>query len=294
MKLNYIKTITCISAVASLALVSCHGNNNSSSTTPTGADTLTKATAQKGVDAADQDSETYLLPSPLQIASIFKNSGLTYQPGITAPFKDASKFNSQYEQALNMGIFSADLSYCILNKQSDDAVKYLNVVKALSDKLGFGSVFESNSFLKRFQGNMNNTDSLASLIAELQMETDTYLENNKQKYIGVIAFAGAWVESMHIGGEVYQKGKNAGVSSRISEQMNILEGLVKLLNKYQSSDTHIAGLLTELNVIKKAYDGYDEVKSYNPDSEQPVILTPEHIDQLGEVVKTLRSKFIAS
>jgi hypothetical protein len=126
------------------------------------------------------------------------------------------------------------------------------------------------------------------------METDTYLENNKQKYIGVIAFAGAWVESMHIGGSVYEKGKNTGVSSRISEQMNILEGLVKLLTKYQASDSHIAGLITDLKTIKTSFDGFDEVKSYNPDSEEPVALTPDHIGQLGAVIKTLRSKFVAS
>ena len=292
MKLNYIKQLGCLSIIASVALFSCHGNSNSATATTT-ADTLTKA-PQKGTDMADQDSETYLLPSPLQIASIFKNSGLTYQPGVTAPFKDAAQFNSQFEQALNMGIFSADLSYCILNKQNDDAVKYLNIVKSLSDKLGFGSVFESNSFLKRFQANMNSTDSLASLIAELQMQTDTYLENNKQKYIGVIAFAGAWVESMNIGGTVYEKGKSNSVSSRISEQMNILEGLEKLLKKYNASDSHIAGLITDLNTIKAAYDEFAEVKSYNPDSEQPINLTAEHVSQLGAMIKTLRSKFIAA
>lgn len=293
MKLHYFKPIAYLSVVASVALISCHGNNNSSAANST-ADSLTKATAQKGVDAADQDSETYLLPSPLQIASIFKNSGLTYEPGVTAGLKDASQFNSQYEQALNMGIYSADLSYCILNKQTDDAMKYLKIVKSLSDKLGFGSVFESNSFITRFQSNMNSTDSLASLIAELQMQTDTYLENNKQKYIGIIAFAGAWVESMNIGGTVYEKSKNQGISSRISEQMNILDGLIKLLKKYNASDTHIAGLVADLNTIKAAYGEFSEVKSYNPDSEQPITLTSEHVSQLGALVKTLRGKFVAA
>jgi len=290
MRINYFKTIAYVSVAVSLVFTSCHGNNASSSTSKASADTLTKENAQQ----ADQDSETYLLPSPLQIASIFKNSGLTFLPGIIAPIKDGSQFNSQFDRALNMGIYSADLSYCILNKQTDNAMKDLNVVKSLSDKLGFGSVFESNSFMNRFQVNMTSTDSLASLIAELQMETDTYLENNKQKYIGVIAFAGAWVESMSIGNFVYEKEKSTGVSSRISEQMNILEGLVKLLNKYQSADKNIAGLVAQLKDIKTSYDSFNEVKSYNPDSEQPVSLTPEHVSELGKAIQSLRSKFIAS
>ncbi len=292
MRRKYLNPLICLFAVGSLVLFSCHGDNGKSMNGG-GNDTIAKVNP-KSTQVEDQDSETYLLPSPLQIASIFKNSGLTFMQGLTATIKDGSQFNSQYEQALNMGLYSADLSYDVLNKQTDDAMKYLNVVKSLSDKLGFGSVFESNSFMKRFQANMSSTDSLAALIAELQMETDTYLENNKQKYIGVIAFAGAWVESMHIGGIVYQKEKNASVSSRISEQMNILEGLIKLLSKYQGSDSHIAGLITELKTIKTAYEAFDEVKTYNPDSEQPISLNAEHIGQLNDLIQTLRGKFVAA
>jgi len=292
MRINYLKTLACLSLVASVALYSCHGNG-SSSTDKTVADTLTKANVQKGVAPEDQDSETYLLPSPLQIASIYKSAGLSYEEGVSAPFKDAGVFNSQYERALNMGIYSADLSYYILNKQTDAANKDLALVKSLADKLGFGSVFESNSFLKRFQSNMNSTDSLASLIAELQMETDTYLENNKQKYIGVIAFAGAWVESMYIGDRVYEKDKSKGVSSRISEEMNILEGLTKVLGKYKDKDNNIPTLISQLKEIKDAFDSFDEVKSFNPDSEEPVSLTPEHVTQLGKLIQTLHGKFLA-
>ena len=288
---NYFKALGFILGVGTLVLFSCHGNNSNSIPPGTGSDS-TKSKSQ--VSAADQDSETYLLPSPLQIASIFKNSGLVYLPDLTAPIMDVSKYNSLYEQALNMGVYSADLSYCILNKQTDDALKYLKIVKSLSDKLGFGSVFESNSFMKRFEANMSSTDSLASLIADLQMETDTYLENNKQKYVGVIAFAGAWAESMHVGAKVYDKTKTDGVSSRISEQMNILGNLMKLLDKYKAADSHIAGLVDQLKTVQVAFAAFDEVKNYNEDSDKPVSLTPEHIAQLSALIEKVRSSFLAS
>lgn len=292
MRINYLKALTCLSVVGCVTLYSCHGNGSSSAATSS-SDTLTKPAVQKSAASQDQDSETYLLPSPLQIASIYKGSGLAYQEGLAAPFKDAGSFNSQYDRALNIGIYTADLSYFILNKQSDNAVKDLNIVKSLADKLGFGSVFESNSFLKRFQANMANTDSLASLIADLQMETDTYLENNKQKYIGAIAFAGAWVESMYIGDKVYEKDKSKSVSSRISEEMNILEGLVRVLGKYQDKDNNIPTLISQLKELKTTYEGFDEVKSFNPDSTEPVSLTADHVTQLGKLIEALHTKFLA-
>jgi hypothetical protein len=235
-----------------------------------------------------------LLPSPLQIASIFKNAGLVYFPGLTSPIKDASKYNSNFDAGVNMGIFSADLSYCILNKQTQESLDYLKTVKSLAEKLGFGSVFQTNSLMTRFQNNMGNTDSLAGVIADLQMETDSYLEQNKQKYIGVIAFTGAWVESMYIGSKVYEKGKSSNVSSRISEQMNILDNLIKLLNKYQKADDHIKGLAKDLQAIQDEYVTYTEVKNFNPDGDQPIILSPEHIAQVSSLVQDLRTKFIAN
>jgi len=273
--------------------MSCHHDSGSASGVMPGNDSL-NSTKKNADMSADQDSETFLLPSPLQIASIFKNAGLSYIPGLTSTVKDASQYNNTFDEAINTGIFSADLSYCVLNKQTQPALDYLKTVKSLSDKLGFGSVFQSNSLMTRFQNNMGNTDSLASVIADLQMETDSYLEANKQKYVGVIAFTGAWIESMYVGSKVFEKGKSTNVSSRISEQMNILDNLIKLLNKYQSADTHIKGLLTDLQVIQNNYAGYSEVKSYNPDSDQTITLTPEHLAQISGLVQDLRNKLIAS
>jgi hypothetical protein len=293
MRRNYISLLLCVFGLSALVLISCHHENGPSGNTVPGADT-SKSANKAAEMAADQDSETFLLPSPLQIASIFKNAGLVFFPGLTSAVKDAAQYNSTFDAAINMGIFSADLSYCVLNKQTQEALDYMKVVKSLSEKLGFGSVFQSNSLMNRFQNNMGNTDSLASVIADLQMETDSYLEANKQKYVGIIAFCGAWVESMYVGSKVYEKGKSSNVSSRISEQMNILDNLEKLLVKYETADAHIKGLVTDLDAIQKEYAAYSEVKNFNPDGDQPISLTPEHIAQISSLVQDLRAKFIAS
>jgi hypothetical protein len=293
MKRNYVSLLLCIFGLGAFILSSCHHESSSDKQLIPGKDSTASAAKSAQMDI-DQDSESFLLPSPLQIASIFKNAGLVYFPGLTSTVKDASQYNSTYDEAVNMGIFSADLSYCILNKQTQEALDYLKVVKSMAEKLGFGSVFQSNSLMQRFQNNMGNTDSLAGVIADLQMETDSYLEANKQKYVGVIAFCGAWIESMYVGSKVYEKGKSSNVSSRISEQMNILDNLIKLLNKYQSADAHIKGLAKDLQDIQNEYAAYSEVKNFNPDGDQPIALTPEHIAQISSLVQDLRSKFIAS
>src|ERR1700692_3361358 len=54
-----------------------------------------------------EETPSYTLPSPLQIASIFKKSGLKYYPNIANPFENASKYNAgKINQALNLGVYS--------------------------------------------------------------------------------------------------------------------------------------------------------------------------------------------
>lgn len=275
-----------------ILMTACHSNNSSSSAASSKDSTLAKTAPTVAPPA--EDSVNVLLPSPLQIGSIFKNAGLVYMPGITDSIKETSQFNSTYSQAINMGIYGADLSYCVLNKKTQDALNYMKLLHSLGDKLGFGNVFESNSLAKRFQDNLNSEDSLTSIIADLQMNADTYLTTNKQQYISAVTFAGAWVESMYIGSKVYEQKKNANISERISEQMNILDNLVKTLNQYKGQDSHIGAMVSSLKAIEENYNNYAEVKSSNPDNDQLAKLSDEHIDQIRKEIQQLRKEFIMS
>jgi hypothetical protein len=292
MKVKKLKLQICLLAVVSLAFFSCQ-NNQSGTSSSKDADSLAKASSQPAAAKPGEDTENYSLPSPLQLASIMvKSAGFKYMPDICSPIKNGAQFNSHYQMALNLGIYSTDLSYCLINKKNDDGSKYLNEVKILSDQLGFGEIFKSNSLVTRFQNNIDIPDSVASLIGELQMGIDTYLEENNQKYINSIAFSGALVESMYIGGSVYEKTKNPGEGSCITEQMDIMDGLIKLLTKNQSFDNNIPGLITQLKGISSMYNSFDEVKTKSDN--KPLILTPDHISQINKAITDLRGKFIAS
>jgi hypothetical protein len=284
-----ILSLLSVSGIAVSLLTSCHGNGNSNSSTNPADTVKTKTKA----DTANVTS-TVMLPSPLQIGSIFKNAGLTYMTGLTNAVKSNSQYNSTYSEAVNMGVYGADLTYCVLNKQSQESLDYLKTLHALADKLGFGNVFEANDVAKRFQANLSSDDSLASIIADIQMDADTYLTTNNQKYVSTVTFAGAWVESMYIGSKVYADKKNENVSQRISEQMTILSNLLKALNEYKGEDPHIADMITSLKAISDTYKGYAEIMALSADSEQMAKLTDEHIAELGKKIQELRAKFIMS
>lgn len=275
--------------VAAIGFTSCQSNTKPASD-KNAADSISKQAATANIEADDSTDEI-ILPSPLQIGSIFKHAGLDYMTGLTNPIKETSNYNSSYSQAVNMGVYAADLSYCVLNKQTQDALNYLKTMHALADKLGFGSIFESNNIAKRFQTNLNSEDSLTTIITDMQMEADTYLATNHQKSVSTITFAGAWVESMYIGSKVNEGKKSDKISGRISEQMTILENLIKALKRYKAEDTHITDMIASFKAMDDNYKAYDEIKNAGQDG-QVARLTDAHIVELSKEIVDLRAKFI--
>src|SRR3954464_10497287 len=85
-------------SVSLSALISCgdSGKDNAENQAPP------KDTTSEIVET---ETVSYSLPSPLQIARIFKKSGLTYMDGLTNDQKDPSKYTSKFSKALNMGIY---------------------------------------------------------------------------------------------------------------------------------------------------------------------------------------------
>jgi hypothetical protein len=275
--------------VAAVLLTACGGEAPKEDTTAAPvADTSAAA-------SNDTEQQSYSLPSPLQIASIFKKSGLKYKDGVTSPMKDPAKYTASLNQALNLGVYSADLSYTVLNKQNQESMAYMKLSRQLADKLGMSAVFDEGNLATRFEKNLGNEDSLAYIIAELQMLTDMYLDENNQQQITSIVFAGAWIESMYIGSKVFDGGKKSGLNNKLAEQLNILGSILKSLNAQLKKDPAIAGLTADLQTIKNIYDELPSVKN-NPgaadDSEKELSLTNEEVVTLSKKIEEVRTKFI--
>ena len=281
--------ITLTAIVLSAVLFSCNSGNNDSN--KTGKDTAT--VVKKDTTAIVQTvTESYVLPSPFQIAALFKNSGLAYVDGLTSPQKDISKYTTKYSQCIALGIYSGDLSYYVLNKKSQEAMNTMKLSEQLAGELGMGSIYEQNDLGKRFEKNISKEDSLASIISDLQMETDSYLSDNNQQQISAIVFAGAWIESMHIGAMVYQKNKNADINNKISEQMTILNNIIKVLTKYESKDAAITPLVAQLQSVEDIYSSTDAVKNNSADNDSVVSLTEQNITDIAKKIETIRTSFI--
>lgn len=266
-----LKTLSLISA-GILFLTSC-GNDSKTSDGDDISKSDTAAVATESTATEDENEVTYTLPSPLQVASIFKKSGLKFMAGITNPSDNALKYNNNdFVRAVNLGVYSSDLAYTILNKQYQDSKSYLKACRDIGVHLGLQSAFETNNLGKRFDKNIDREDSLIVLVSEIQMQSDVLLEESKQKHITAIAFAGAWIESIYIASKVYATDKNKKVGVSLLEQFTIAENIIKALNANESKEPQCKELAADVNDILNLYKNLEAVKK-NENSDEDIDLS---------------------
>jgi hypothetical protein len=242
-------------------------------------------------DDENEDMYNFVMPSPLQIAAIFKRAGLKYSRETTNTVDNASNYTDRVTKALNFGVYAADLSYCVLNKQPQDALKYMKTIKKLSDDLGMTSMFGSTNMFSSFENNISNDDSLIYILATIQENLDEHLENNEEQYMAVIFFAGGWTEGMHIGAQVAIEG-NSSIAARLIEQMVILKNVIKALKTYPHESDFLNEIITDLEDIDSTYRNFESLKDLDMDdvSFSDLKISDKELGSVIEKIEALRAK----
>ncbi|MCB0408852.1 MAG: hypothetical protein KDD29_01455 [Flavobacteriales bacterium] len=194
------------------------------------------------------DGKLFSIPSPIQTATLIKNSGTNYNKGMLNIPSNVTKYSTNFKKAINLGVYGADLGYVTLYDQTQDAISYLTAIKSIGDDLGVSSAFDME-LVERFEKNIGNQDSLLALVSDAYKSSDRYLKNNQQNDVGGLILAGGWIESLYFATNAAEMTKNADVIKRIGEQKTTLSNLIKLLTPFYSKPefTSLVDKLIELD-----------------------------------------------
>ncbi|MES2565336.1 MAG: hypothetical protein V4565_00620 [Bacteroidota bacterium] len=279
-----------------LLIASCNGNSEEEKNQES-IDVFDSSSVTTTPTVMEADDVSYNLPSALQIAYVFKKSGAGFVPALLNNKANAINYNtSNYKRATNFGIYSADLAYCLFNKKYQESKEYLKACKEVGSYLGLNQAFESDNIAQRFDKNITNEDSVVKIVSNVQLKTDVMFEQNRQKHITVIAFAGAWTESLYIAFEVYSKEKNKRVLSSLMEQLLLSETIIKALKNHKDTEPELSELISSIEKINSQFNSIGAVKSSIEKDEEvdfnAVSVTDTELSSIGESIKTLRANMI--
>lgn len=202
-----------------------------------------------------------MMPSPVQIADMIKKSGANYDKDMLSGTENVSKYTDQMKQALNLGVYGADLGYVTMYDQTNDALGYFTAVQKLGDQLKITSAFDKK-LIDRFNTNNGKKDSIIPLVMEAFRKSDDFLKGSDRQQQAGLILCGGWIESLHFALNVYKKNPGEEIKTRIGEQKNTVNGLLSIVQKIAKvSDTSAAvrpeyePLIQKLADLSNSYSG---------------------------------------
>ncbi|MCO6481996.1 MAG: hypothetical protein J5I62_04295 [Flavobacteriales bacterium] len=285
-----------LSLTACLAMAACSGPGQP-------AETLTTDTDSTAVLRSQRTRNIFhSIPSPMETAGLLQKAGAEYDKSILNDVKNVDNYTSASKQALNLGIYGADLSYASVYNNTQESMLYTSCAQKLGKKLDINNAF-NQEVVDRLEQNRSNRDSLLNIISETYLDVDGYLKENQRDNISALMVAGGWVEGLYIATQVCLKHDTPELRQRVAEQRLSLKDLLDLIRTYSPDDASVAAVLTDLERLDALFAGVAMPtgnSTVTQDGGVTVIggtapvatLTDEQLKSIGEAAASIRAGYI--
>ena len=252
----------------------------------------------------------YSLPSPLETAMLLKSAGISYNEQVLNDLGGVDKYSTNKSKAINLGIYTTDLSFASLFDQPQTSLKYMDATKKLANEMGISDAVDEET-MNRLKQNLNNRDIVMDVISETFLNTSAYLKENDQQAVAAMVLVGGWVEGLYIGTQMIGNNPIEGnkLVDRIAEQklsFSIVERMLQDNRKNQKGEENrdIIEMINELHALKMAFEKIEvktsSVKVEDGDaasgsllkSQTKIKVSPEAFRELQAAVQSLRNNFV--
>jgi hypothetical protein len=244
------------------------------------------------------------LPSPLESAMLIKSAGARFDNDLLNAVGNVNRYASNKSMALNLGIYTCDLSFASLYEQTQLIIDYMTAAKKMADGLGILKAIEQST-LDELEENINNSEVIMQIVSETFMNSNSYLEENGQPAIAAMVLVGGWFEGLYISTQLVDMNDFNGnkLVSRIIDQKLSIDILLKLLDSSKGNPA-VDELMIQVNKLKVVFDKITITTSrVRPEfdktsnttvlkSEVKTDMTPAVFKELATTVAEIRSTFV--
>lgn len=255
-------------------------------------------------DVKEAEKIFYSLPSPLESAMLLKSAGAEFNENLLNPISSANRYSTNRAMALNLGIYTCDLSFSSLYDQTQLVIDYMNAAQMMAKGLGILDAINEET-LYRLEENINHREVIMDIISETFLNSNSYLEDNEQPAIAAMILVGGWVEGLYIATRMVEMDEfdSDKMVGRIIDQKLSIGIMLKLL---EDNNEHpaIDELIKSMSQLKQIFDRVKiSTTKITPEidkesnittlrSEVSSNITPEIFTELAAKVAEIRSSFV--
>lgn len=241
---------------------------------------------QKDITVENQmEKFVYPIPTPFETTQMLQGAGAAYIINLTNDVNNADKYFKEKSQALNLGVYGADLAYAATYNQAQSIRDILASSKKLSDQLGLSNVIDQ-SIIERVEQNIDNTDTLYKIVNNTFYDTFNKLNNENKGAISMLVITGAWIESIYISTQLATTSSDFTIlAKKIAEQKYTLNSLLNITEQYSDNQD-----VTEITVVLNRFKGVFDQIEQNEDGD--VDMNQALLEELMTISKEEREKII--
>jgi len=223
----------------------------------------------------------YPLPTSFEVTEMLNRIEAAYILSLSNPVGNVDKYFTEKSQALNLGIYSADLSYASTYNQNQETVDFMNASKHLIEKLDITAALNQN-LLTEIEQNLESKDQLVKIITDSFYDTYEYLNKNERTAVSMLVLAGSWTEALYISTHISEDTfNNKEMVKIIMEQKEPLNRMMELLEQH-SANEDVKSVIDDLKILHDIYNSID-----------PGSISEEQLQAIKNNVAKLREKFVA-
>lgn len=193
------------------------------------------------------------VPNPLEITSVLQKTGVVYSQDLLNPAGNINNYNTNFQRALNLGVFGTDLIYMNIYDRTVATLRYLSNIRELASDLRVEQFFDYNT-LNRLSESSKNVDSVLFITNTGFDRMTRYLIDQGRSNIAILISAGTWIESLYIATHAQTTPANKKIiNKRIGEQKKVLDNLLLLMNSYDHN-SDFNHFIEDLKSLKKQFD----------------------------------------
>lgn len=222
------------------------------------------------------------VPIPFEILNQVSGSGLPFKPELLNPDQNVAKYNTAEGQAVNIGVYGADLAYLIAFERLPESGIYLRSIRQLTDAVVIPTVFDATS-IEKYKMHADRQDSMQRMMYHSYTRIDSTLQSNERFGLAVLVVTGGWVESLYL---TTQELGNAP-----KEESNKL--LYDMLNEQQTHTDDIASMLAMFPEDSLFADLHHDITEYKKMSSPAAEYTPAELEKITAQLAAIRAKLVS-